>query len=189
MFRSHLCIAFEPLAMNLYEFLKLNDFTGVSLGLIRRFAQQILVSLNFIKVRIRLQAVACQCCMRVVARSKRPEQMQACCRVGSGCAEKLRPHLEPAPQPFWLSEYGSAASLYIPPQRGSTPYPPTSSALCCPAAVGGSWCAIGVDGWYASCVGIEAAPSPYRLFLINALPSHTSRLPHYSSPSTLPRRT
>ena len=49
-FRSHLCIAFEPLALNLYEFIKQNSFAGLSLGLIRRFAHQILVSLKFMKV-------------------------------------------------------------------------------------------------------------------------------------------
>ena len=37
-FRSHLCISFELMSINLYEFLKMNDFEGLSLGLIRRFA-------------------------------------------------------------------------------------------------------------------------------------------------------
>ena len=37
-FRSHLCISFELISINLYEFLKMNDFEGLSLGLIRRFA-------------------------------------------------------------------------------------------------------------------------------------------------------
>lgn len=30
-FRNHLCIVFELLSMNLYEFIKKNDFKGVSL--------------------------------------------------------------------------------------------------------------------------------------------------------------
>lgn len=38
MFRKHLCISFEMLSINLYEFIKSNNFQGVSLGLIRRFA-------------------------------------------------------------------------------------------------------------------------------------------------------
>lgn len=47
-FRNHLCITFEPLSINLYEFIKNNNFKGVSLGLIRRFAIQMLTSLKFL---------------------------------------------------------------------------------------------------------------------------------------------
>ena len=55
-FRNHLCITFELLSLNLYEFIKNNNFQGLSLGLIRRFAQQILHSLKYLrkhKVRTR----------------------------------------------------------------------------------------------------------------------------------------
>lgn len=48
-FRNHLCITFEPLSMNLYEFIKNNNFKGVSLSLIRRFALQLLQALKFLK--------------------------------------------------------------------------------------------------------------------------------------------
>lgn len=37
-FRKHLCICFELLAMNLFEFLKVNNFNGFDHNLIRRFA-------------------------------------------------------------------------------------------------------------------------------------------------------
>lgn len=47
-FRNHLCITFELLSINLYEFIKQNNFQGLSLQLIRRFAQQMLVSLRFL---------------------------------------------------------------------------------------------------------------------------------------------
>eukprot|EP00762_Andalucia_godoyi_P008670 ANDGO_00463.mRNA.1 Dual specificity tyrosine-phosphorylation-regulated kinase 2 len=47
-FRSHLCITFELLSINLYEFIKANHFQGLSLNLIRRFAIQILTSLKYI---------------------------------------------------------------------------------------------------------------------------------------------
>eukprot|EP00753_Platysulcus_tardus_P012336 PLAT3354.32.p1 GENE.PLAT3354.32~~PLAT3354.32.p1 ORF type:complete len:618 (+),score=315.29 PLAT3354.32:556-2409(+) len=47
-FRNHLCITFELLSINLYEFIKNNNFNGVSLGLIRRFAIQILTSLRYL---------------------------------------------------------------------------------------------------------------------------------------------
>ena len=46
-FRKHLIISFEILSMNLYEFIKANNFQGVSLGLVRRFAIQILQALKF----------------------------------------------------------------------------------------------------------------------------------------------
>jgi len=46
-FRNHLCITFELLSINLYEFIKNNKFQGLSLGLIRRFAIQILQALNY----------------------------------------------------------------------------------------------------------------------------------------------
>lgn len=42
-------ISFELLSLNLYEFIKLNNFKGLSIGLIRRFAVQILNSLLFLK--------------------------------------------------------------------------------------------------------------------------------------------
>ncbi len=48
-FRKHLCITFELMSINLYEFLKLNDFEGLSLGLVRRFAIQLLYALKYTK--------------------------------------------------------------------------------------------------------------------------------------------
>eukprot|EP01025_Chloroclados_australasicus_P019057 TRINITY_DN2023_c0_g1_i2.p1 TRINITY_DN2023_c0_g1~~TRINITY_DN2023_c0_g1_i2.p1 ORF type:complete len:782 (-),score=73.05 TRINITY_DN2023_c0_g1_i2:2070-4415(-) len=50
-FRNHLCIAFELLSINLYEFIKQNNFQGLSVGLIRRFATQILECLRFLKMQ------------------------------------------------------------------------------------------------------------------------------------------
>ena len=47
-FRNHLCITFELLSINLYEFIKNNNFQGLSLALIRRFAVQILNSLKYL---------------------------------------------------------------------------------------------------------------------------------------------
>ena len=48
-FRKHICITFELLSLNLYEFLQANNFQGLSLGLIKRFAVQLLVTLNYVK--------------------------------------------------------------------------------------------------------------------------------------------
>ena len=48
-FRAHLCISTELLGMNLYELIKVHDFKGFSLRLIRRFTKQILNSLVLLK--------------------------------------------------------------------------------------------------------------------------------------------
>lgn len=48
-FRSHVCISFELLSMNLYEFLRKNQFRGCQLTMIRRIAVQILIALTFLK--------------------------------------------------------------------------------------------------------------------------------------------
>lgn len=48
-FRNHLCISFELLSINLYEFIRNNGFQGLSIGLIRRFASQLLVALRFLR--------------------------------------------------------------------------------------------------------------------------------------------
>jgi hypothetical protein len=53
-FRNHLCITFELLSVNLYEFVKQNNFMGLSLGLIRRFAHQVLVALRYLRVSKRV---------------------------------------------------------------------------------------------------------------------------------------
>lgn len=55
-FRNHLCVTFELLSINLYEFIKLNNFKGFSLGLIRRFAIQ--VGCIGVKKKARMSACA-----------------------------------------------------------------------------------------------------------------------------------
>ncbi|KAJ1505616.1 Dual specificity tyrosine-phosphorylation-regulated kinase [Coelomomyces lativittatus] len=47
-FRDHLCIVFELLSINLYDFIKGNDFRGFTLKLIRRFTLQLLECLMFL---------------------------------------------------------------------------------------------------------------------------------------------
>jgi hypothetical protein len=53
-FRNHLCITFELLSINLYEFIKANKFQGLELALIRRFAAQMLVSLKCVSFHVQL---------------------------------------------------------------------------------------------------------------------------------------
>ncbi|KAI8089024.1 kinase-like domain-containing protein [Halteromyces radiatus] len=48
LFRQHLCIVFECLSINLYDFIKSNHFQGFSMGLIKRFTVQILQSLSLL---------------------------------------------------------------------------------------------------------------------------------------------
>ncbi|KAL4640677.1 dual specificity tyrosine-phosphorylation-regulated kinase 2-like [Arapaima gigas] len=47
-FRSHICMTFELLSMNLYELIKKNKFQGFSLPLVRKFAHSILQCLDFL---------------------------------------------------------------------------------------------------------------------------------------------
>ena len=46
-FRNHICITFELISINLYEFLRLNHYQGVSISLIKCFAKQILNALDY----------------------------------------------------------------------------------------------------------------------------------------------
>lgn len=55
-FRGHSCLVFELLSSNLYELLKFNHFRGISEGLIRRLAAQILLALRFLR---REQVIHC----------------------------------------------------------------------------------------------------------------------------------
>lgn len=41
LFRSHLCLAFELLSLNLYELIRHNKFRGLSLPLVRVFTTQV----------------------------------------------------------------------------------------------------------------------------------------------------
>ena len=49
LFRKHLILTFELLSVNLYDFIKMNNFLGFSLSLIKRFAIQILISLYYMR--------------------------------------------------------------------------------------------------------------------------------------------
>ena len=48
-FRNHLCIAMELLSINLYELIKANGFVGFTTTLIRRFTNQMLLSLSLMR--------------------------------------------------------------------------------------------------------------------------------------------
>jgi len=44
-FRNHICLSFELLSITLYDFMRMNSFSGFSLSLIRKFAIQILLGM------------------------------------------------------------------------------------------------------------------------------------------------
>ena len=48
-FRKHVCIVFQLLSENLYELIIRNNYNGLNIELIRRFAIQILACLDFLK--------------------------------------------------------------------------------------------------------------------------------------------
>ena len=47
-FRGHIVITYELLSINLYELLKVNNFTGLNESLVRRIAIQLLATLIFL---------------------------------------------------------------------------------------------------------------------------------------------
>ena len=47
-FRSHLCITFESLNMNLYELIKLSNYSGIEVKVIKNMAVQLLIALRFL---------------------------------------------------------------------------------------------------------------------------------------------
>jgi serine/threonine protein kinase len=55
-FRKHICITFELLTLNLYDFIKSNNFQGLSSALVKRFAEQILVCLGELR---KLKVIHC----------------------------------------------------------------------------------------------------------------------------------
>ncbi len=55
-FRGHLCLVFEKLSINLYEFLKQSNYAGVGLEMLRTFLTQLLQALN---VLVRSEIIHC----------------------------------------------------------------------------------------------------------------------------------
>ena len=104
-FRSHACIAFEVLSMSLYDFAKKNKFAGMQLGLIRHFAQQLLVSLRFLRTN------------HIMHCDIKPENILLCSPnkpgiklidFGSGCFEAER-----KPLPYIQSRFYRAPEIIL----------------------------------------------------------------------------
>lgn len=75
MHRKHLCIVFELLAYNLYDLLRLTNFRGVSLNLIRKFAFQLLTALYFLSSP-HVQIIHCD--LKVPSKSSGPPLVPPC---------------------------------------------------------------------------------------------------------------
>jgi dual specificity tyrosine-phosphorylation-regulated kinase 2/3/4 len=91
-FRNHLvmfpylqCITFEMLSINLYEFIRNNNFQGVSSQLVRRFAIQILISLMYMAEH---NIVHCDLKPENILLQKPNKSGIKLIDFGSGCFEK-----------------------------------------------------------------------------------------------------
>ena len=124
-FRSHLCIAFELLSMNLYEFIKNNNFQGISLPLIRRFAIQLLTSLRALRKQ---RIVHCDLKPENILLKEPGKSAIKMIDFGSSCFEEtkvLHPHYTHAtPTPYLHPELTLTLTLTLTLSRST----PTSRA-------------------------------------------------------------
>jgi hypothetical protein len=119
-FRHHLVcprqvISFELLSLNLYDFMKHNQFKGVSIGLTRRFAVQILQALSFMK---QLSIVHCDLKPENVLLKKLNKSGLKVIDFGSACyeAERLYTYIQSrfyrAPEVMLGLPYTSAIDMW-----------------------------------------------------------------------------
>jgi dual specificity tyrosine-phosphorylation-regulated kinase 2/3/4 len=80
-------IVFELLSMNLYQFIKNNEFQGFSMALTKRFTQQIMVALEFM---FRYQVVNCDLKPENVLLKKPNKSAIKLIDFGSSCFEPER---------------------------------------------------------------------------------------------------
>ncbi|ORX81957.1 kinase-like protein [Basidiobolus meristosporus CBS 931.73] len=86
-FRNHLCITFEPLDLNLYDYLKVNSFKGCDINFIREVTLQILQALCLLKSHHVLH-----CDLKpenILLKSAKSSQIKVI-DVGSSCFESER---------------------------------------------------------------------------------------------------
>ncbi|CAG9333022.1 unnamed protein product [Blepharisma stoltei] len=82
LFRSHVCLVFELLSINLYDLLKNNKFEGLSINLIRNFASQILSALICTK---KLNIVHCDLKPENILLKTDSKSVIKVCDFGSSC--------------------------------------------------------------------------------------------------------
>ncbi len=86
-FRKHLCITFELLSLNLYDFIKSNNFQGLSMALIRRFAVQLLMCLKSLK---KLRIIHCDLKPENILLKQQHKSGIKVIDFGSSCFEEER---------------------------------------------------------------------------------------------------
>ena len=88
-FRKHLCICFEPLSVNLYEMLKINNFHGFSQNFIKKIAVQLLSCLKNLKD---LKIIHCDLKPENVLMRKHPKGSIKVIDFGSSCFRNEKIH-------------------------------------------------------------------------------------------------
>ncbi|CAF3164871.1 unnamed protein product [Rotaria socialis] len=86
-FRSHLCITFELLGINLYELIKKNNYQGFSVHLVRRFANSLLQCL---RVMFREKIIHCDLKPENILLRQKGSSSIKVIDFGSGCFESQR---------------------------------------------------------------------------------------------------
>ncbi|CAF0909010.1 unnamed protein product [Rotaria sordida] len=86
-FRSHLCITFELLGINLYELIKKNNYQGFSVHLVRRFANSLLQCL---RVMYREKIIHCDLKPENILLRQKGSSSIKVIDFGSGCFESQR---------------------------------------------------------------------------------------------------
>ena len=89
-FRSHICLVFELLGKNLYEYLQLNNYIGLDIIRIKTYATQILFSLLFLR---NMNIIHCDLKPEnILISQKNPNQIKVI-DFGSSCFENERIYL------------------------------------------------------------------------------------------------
>ncbi|CAF2587864.1 unnamed protein product [Rotaria sp. Silwood2] len=86
-FRSHLCITFELLGINLYELIKKNNYQGFSVHLVRRFANSLLQCL---RVMFREKIIHCDLKPENILLRQKGSSSIKVIDFGSGCFQAQR---------------------------------------------------------------------------------------------------
>ncbi|CAF0870531.1 unnamed protein product [Rotaria sp. Silwood1] len=86
-FRSHLCITFELLGINLYELIKKNNYQGFSVHLVRRFANSLLQCL---RVMYREKIIHCDLKPENILLRQKGSSSIKVIDFGSGCFQSQR---------------------------------------------------------------------------------------------------